>query len=89
MRHKIYLDMTTLRVKEICKDRGITLAELAKRMDISASALSQNLKKPSYETLEKLSMALKVDVPELFATSKSHINCPHCGKPIEITLGAK
>lgn len=81
--------MTTLRVKEICKERGITLAELAKKMNITPSALSQDLKKPSFETLEKLSLALNVDVPELFETSTSHINCPHCGKPIEITLGAK
>lgn len=78
--------MTTLRVKEICKERGINLAELAKRMNISASALSQNLKKPSYETLEKLSLALKVDVPELFETSKAHATCPHCGKPLNIKI---
>ena len=76
--------MTTLRVKEICKDKRITLADLASRMSVSPSALSQSLKKPSFDTLEKLSAALDVDVAELFESSRSRLNCPHCGRPIII-----
>lgn len=76
--------MTTLRVKEICKERNITLADLAKKLDVSASALSQSLKKPSFDTLEKLASALCVEVAELFETSRLHINCPHCGRQINI-----
>ena len=76
--------MTTLRVKEICKDKGITLADLASRMGVSASALSQSLKKPSFDTLEKLAARLEVEVAELFESSRSHLNCPHCGRPIVI-----
>lgn len=78
--------MTTLRVKEICKDRNMTLADLADKMCVSASALSQSLKKPSFDTLEKLSSALCVEVAELFETSKTRINCPHCGKPLNIKI---
>ena len=76
--------MTTLRVKDICKDKGMTLADLAHRMDISPSALSQSLKKPSFETLEKLATNLGVEVAELFESSSSRLNCPHCGRPIVI-----
>lgn len=78
--------MATLRVKEICKDQGMTLADLAGKMQITASALSQNLKKPSFDTLEKLAVALNVEVVELFASSKTQITCPHCGKPLNIKI---
>lgn len=81
--------MTTLRVKDICKDKGMTLAELAERMNITASALSQNIKKPSFDTLEKLATALSVEVPELFESSYTRAICPHCGRPIDIELKAK
>lgn len=76
--------MASLRVKEICKDKGITLADLAERIGVSASALSQSLKKPSFDTLEKLASSLNVEVAELFETSKLRLNCPHCGRPINI-----
>lgn len=78
--------MATLRVKEICKDQGITLADLAGKLQITASALSQNLKKPSFDTLDKLASALNVEVAELFASSKSQVVCPHCGKPLNIKI---
>lgn len=78
--------MATLRVKEICKEKNMTLADLAEKMEISASALSQNLKKPSFDTLVKLANALDVEVAELFTSSKPTITCPHCGKPIHIEI---
>lgn len=78
--------MATLRVKEICKEKNMTLADLAEKMEISASALSQNLKKPSFDTLVKLANALNVEVAELFTSSKPTITCPHCGKPIHIEI---
>ena len=78
--------MATLRVKEICKEQGITLADLAVKMQITASALSQNLKKPSFDTLEKLAVALNVEVADLFTSSKTQITCPHCGKPLNIKI---
>lgn len=78
--------MATLRVKEICKEQGITLADLAGKMQITASALSQNLKKPSFDTLEKLAVALNVEVVGLFTSSKTQITCPHCGKPLNIKI---
>lgn len=78
--------MTTLRVKEICKEQGMTLADLATKMQITASALSQNLKKPSFDTLEKLATALNVEVADLFASSRSQVICPHCGKPLNIKI---
>lgn len=78
--------MTTLRVKEICKEQNMTLADLAGKMQITASALSQNLKKPSFDTLEKLASALGVEVVDLFASNKVNVVCPHCGKELHIEI---
>lgn len=75
--------MTTLRVKEICKEKNITLADLANIMGITPSALSQNIKKPSFETLERLSNALNVSIAELFEP-KSVLCCPRCGAELQL-----
>ena len=64
----------------------MTLADLASKMQITASALSQNLKKPSFDTLEKLASALGVEVVELFASNKANTICPHCGKELHIEI---
>ncbi len=75
--------MTTLRVKEICREKNITLADLANIMGITPSALSQNIKKPSFETLERLSSALNVSMAELFEP-KSVLCCPNCGARLQL-----
>lgn len=75
--------MTTLRVKEICREKNITLADLATTMGITPSALSQNIKKPSFETLERLSSALGVSIAELFEP-KSVLCCPNCGARLQL-----
>ena len=75
--------MTTLRVKEICREKNITLADLANIMGITPSALSQNIKKPSFETLERLSSALNVSMAELFEP-KSVLCCPYCGVKLKL-----
>lgn len=64
----------------------MTLADLAGKMQITASALSQNLKKPSFDTLEKLASALGVEVVELFTSNKANAICPHCGKELHIEI---
>ena len=60
--------MGTFRVKEICKDQGITLADLAVKLDITASALSQMLNgaNPTLSTLKKVADALGVELTDIF-----------------------
>lgn len=58
-----------LRVKNICKQRGITLKELATRMNISPETLSRMLSEngnPTLSSLENIAKALNVEVFELF-----------------------
>lgn len=56
-----------MRVKEICKEQGITLKDLAKRMGITYQSLHRTVKgNPTKLQLEKIARALDVTLPELF-----------------------
>lgn len=78
--------MIQLRIKEICKEQGITLNQLADKIGISQpsiSGISTGKQKPSFDTLEKLAVALGVEVAELFAPQNG-VRCPKCGALLEI-----
>lgn len=85
---EIIKDMTTIRIKELCKEKGTTLNALADGVDISQpsiSLLANGKQKPSYDTLEKLANFFGVNIGELFApVTDAKIVCPHCGKQITI-----
>ncbi len=88
---KIYL--MELRVKEICKEKGILMEELANRLGIARVNLTKTINgNPTIGTLEKIAEALGVEFMELFALSEeiqsnkggASLTCPHCGKSINI-----
>lgn len=81
------------RVKEILKERGITLNELAETLGVSRQALSRQVQgKMLIETAEKIAAALDVPLWQLFAdpvavsNDGSKLLCPHCGQPITIEV---
>ena len=56
-----------LRVKEICREKRISLTGLADRMNISKGALSEAINgNPTVNTLQKIADALGVSLVELF-----------------------
>lgn len=58
-----------LRVKEVCKDKGVTLAEIANKIGVAQASLSKMLGgNPTIGTLEKIATALNVPITELFST---------------------
>ena len=75
-----------LRVKEICKEKGIQMQELAEKLGITRITLTRNISgNPTIETLEKIASGLGVPVSELFEAPKEGvITCPNCGKKITI-----
>lgn len=79
-----------LRVKEICKEKGSTIQELADNMEMKRESLSRAINgNPTLETLEKIATALGVNISELFDQPKNNttgIACPHCGKNINIKV---
>lgn len=78
-----------LRVKELCKEKGLQMQELADKLGITRITLTRNISgNPTISTLENIATALGVTVPELFAPQPTNtITCPHCGKPIRIEKG--
>lgn len=58
----------TLRVKEICKAKGITQKQLAEQMGIAEISLSRSINtNPTLSTLENIAKALGIEVTELFS----------------------
>ena len=56
-----------LRVKEILKERGMKMYELAKKMDIAPESLTRALQRnPQYTTLKTIADTLGVSVRDLF-----------------------
>ena len=58
-----------LRVKSICKQQGITLRQLAERMDVSPEVVTRMLSdsgNPTLSSLENIAKALGIEVFELF-----------------------
>ncbi len=61
-----------LSVKEVCKEKGLTIQDLADKMEMKRESLSRAINgNPTLETLEKIASALEVDITELFAPSSS------------------
>ena len=77
-----------LRIKEICKGKGMTLQQVAELMGVNRVSLSNSINgNPTIGKLEKIAAALSVDITELFVAPKdTTAACPHCGKPIKIRL---
>ncbi len=77
-----------LRIKEVIKEKGMTITELADVMGINRVNLSNMVNgNPTFETLNKIADALGVPVTELFEQPKKDalsLTCPHCGKSITL-----
>ena len=68
------------RIKELLKERGITISNLAEKIGTTQTSLSRALGEngnPTYETLSKIAKVLGVDMS---------LTCPHCGKEINIKV---
>lgn len=76
-----------LRVSEIAKKQGYTLQDIADKINISRQSLANTLSKgnPTLETLERISIALDVNVSDLLVEErKSTLSCPKCGARLEL-----
>ena len=79
-----------LRIKEVIKERGTTVQDLAERMGITRVGLSQHINgNPSLEVLERIASAIGCPVTELFEQPNKDVlslTCPHCGKSITLKV---
>ncbi len=77
------------RIKEILKEKGLTVNQLADMLEISRQALSKQIQgKMLVETAQRIAEALDVPMWQLFASPEevkddaNTITCPHCGGKI-------
>lgn len=75
-------------IKEVIKEKGMTITELADKMGINRVNLSNMVNgNPTVETLNKIADAIGCPVTELFEqpkTGTASLSCPHCGKSITL-----
>jgi transcriptional regulator with XRE-family HTH domain len=68
----------SLRILEICKQKGITQKELAAKIGMSAVGLSKAINgNPTIQTVNKIADALGVNVWDLFVQN-DYLKCPKC-----------
>lgn len=77
-----------LRIKEICKEKGVTITSLAEKLNIKQESLSRAINgNPTVETLQKIADALGVSIVELFAQPQNELyKCPKCGANLHISI---
>ncbi|MDR2004170.1 MAG: helix-turn-helix domain-containing protein [Prevotella sp.] len=79
----------SLRIKEILKEKGIAVKELAVMINLAApnvSNLINEKSKPSIDVFERIAAALNVPISDLFDTPTDNtVNCPYCGGKIKLT----
>jgi transcriptional regulator with XRE-family HTH domain len=76
-------------VKQICKARGVSLAEVAAKIGVPASSLSQIMRgNPTLSKLTAIAQALDVPVAELLADGdvRTKVRCPHCGQTFPVSI---
>lgn len=79
---------TELRIKELCKENGITQAQLADKLGILPVSFSQAVSRNKFnmDRLSEIADALGVEIPDLFNKPKEEgvIHCPNCGTEIKL-----
>ena len=78
------------RIKELCRQKNITLAQIADRIGINKVTLSQSLAgNPTLSRLQEVAAILGVEVPDLFERKRPETDVFGClyvnNKPILIS----
>lgn len=77
-----------MRIKDVIKEHGLTVAEVAKRMGVVSQALSRVINgNPTVDMLERVAHAIGVPVTELFEKpADGSLTCPKCGARLKIRI---
>ena len=70
-----------LRIKEVIKEKGLTVKEVAEKLGMSSPSLSDAINgNPTADKLERIATALNVPITDLFEQPATDvIVCPKCG----------
>ncbi len=62
------------KVKELCRDKDMTIKELAEKMDIAPESLSRAINgNPQLSTIRKIAEALDVSITDMFDRSEDEL----------------
>lgn len=84
-----------MRIKEILKEKGMSVQQLADKLNISRQALSKQIQgKLLVETAQNIADALNVPLWQLFISpddviktaNRNTFTCPNCGCKLEINV---
>ena len=79
-----------LNIKEVIKKYGLTINEVAERMNITRQTLGTHINgNPSVEILARIAEVIGCPITELFKQPENdtlNITCPHCGKSINLKI---
>lgn len=89
-----------LNIKQAIKSHGMEVRQVAAKMGITPTALSQHINgkmyqgrrvapNPSLDILQRIADAIGCDIADLFDDCKKQeqtptLTCPYCGKPIKL-----
>ena len=75
-----------LKIKELCRERGITQKDLAQALDTTELSIRRaSAGNTSIPMMKRIADALGVTIAELFEEQPApEIRCPHCGKRLEL-----
>lgn len=75
-----------MRIKEVIKEKGLTVGAVAARMGVVPQALSRVIHgNPTVEMVERVAAAIGVPASELFdRPTDNTITCPKCGAVLEV-----
>ena len=78
-------------IKKAIKDKGYTLKQVSDRLNITQSALSQQVNNNTISVAKVQQIADIIGCPltDLLAdadTTTITLSCPHCGQPIKLSI---
>ncbi|WP_108823473.1 helix-turn-helix domain-containing protein [Dysgonomonas sp. Marseille-P4361] len=75
------------RIKDLCKEKGITIGDLSDKVGIARESISRIIggNNTSTDTLQRIASALNVPITDLFEQPQQNIiTCPNCGTELEV-----
>lgn len=77
-----------MRIKEVIKEKGLTVGAVATRMGVAPQALSRVINgNPTVEMVERVAEAIGVSPAELFEKpSDGGFTCPNCGSTFHVDI---